>query len=255
VTDQTSGGDKDKPNQSISQGSLAADVGKVTANKAINKKDQTHSAGQYANNPSKLVWRILETPWRWWNALKETANTNRAIAVATMFIAGATCIYTYYAGKQSRAMRGQLEEMQRQLKDTRAFESARLVSDFSATASPEQPIHVQGSFKIRNAGNTVASDIFIQTGNGVSRAPPRFPNTPPTPNANGPSLAPSSPPLEVPFDFAWGTDVLGSKTYVEVDISVSYRDIFGDSHILSDCRYYYAPRRKFVPCPSSHQHE
>jgi hypothetical protein len=92
VTDNIFSPDQGKPNQSIPEGTAPADVRVVAENEAINKEDKPKSSSENAETPAKpsILWRIVTTPRRWWDALKDNANTNRAIAAATIVIAVAT---------------------------------------------------------------------------------------------------------------------------------------------------------------------
>jgi ElaB/YqjD/DUF883 family membrane-anchored ribosome-binding protein len=94
VPESTSSSDKSKADQGIAERALPANVGEVTADEAIEKKDQSEPASQNANKPS-ITWRVRRIPGDWWNALKETENTNRAIAIATIVIAIAT-VFTWW---------------------------------------------------------------------------------------------------------------------------------------------------------------
>jgi hypothetical protein len=89
VTNQESNSDKDKSGESVPQSALPADISKVTANKAIDKKDESQSIGQETNNPKKSwkEWRVFNPPYRWWSSLENADKTNRVIAIATVVIA------------------------------------------------------------------------------------------------------------------------------------------------------------------------
>ena len=89
MTDPIPDTDKDRPNQNISEGAVPTDIGKVQADEAIGTTGQSQSTSQETNKPNKrwMEWRIFKIPRKWWDALKDNANTNRAIAVATIVIA------------------------------------------------------------------------------------------------------------------------------------------------------------------------
>jgi hypothetical protein len=93
VTDQTSEGEKKKPNEGILQGSLPADVGKVTANETIENKGKPKPTNKISHTIlGDRVKRILKLPGEWWETLKQPEVSNRTVAVATVFIAIATGI-------------------------------------------------------------------------------------------------------------------------------------------------------------------
>jgi hypothetical protein len=94
LTDPPSNHDKDNSTEGVSQSAIPADVGEVKADETIHEQNQSQSAQRETNRPTNpwIGRRILNLLSKWWDDLKETANTNRAIAVATIVIAIATAV-------------------------------------------------------------------------------------------------------------------------------------------------------------------
>ena len=196
-----------------------------------------------------------------------TAISTLAIAIFTVILAVATIGLWKAADQQKTDMRESLrltsvsaeaakksaDTAERQASDFRAMQSARLHVDFV----PEIKIGVHhtsihGMFKIRNVGNTVASNISIGGGSAHSGMPPQYgeiPPIPPTPNPAGPSLTAGDPPLEYPFDHEF-TTTDPTRWYFSIWIAVSYRDTFDQPKIFHTPRYVYdswAKRKRFTP--------
>jgi hypothetical protein len=108
VTDQASNADKGKPDQGVPKGALPADIGEVTTNESIDKKDESESTKQIAEPVfAPLVEKMLKLPGKWWEELKDPGVSNRTIAVATVIIAIATG-FTWYEVHSSSAQTDKL---------------------------------------------------------------------------------------------------------------------------------------------------
>jgi hypothetical protein len=175
----------------------------------------------------------------------------------------------------------------KQLGDFEAVQAARLIfEDFKVTIIPGKDFNVTGSIVVRNAGTTVADDISFDCQSGAYNLEYN-PNPPtskgeqkPRPNLGGSSLAPghtntypihTDVGISFPKDFGvtipgFGTihpqDMIASTEDVEagrlrysVNPSVSYNDVFGHAHIVTDCWTYVSKTKAWISCPNLRQHQ
>jgi hypothetical protein len=188
----------------------------------------------------------------YWSRLKQAWNqttiSNKLIVLFTFIIALSNFFYTRYAKRQWVVM-------ERQLTDVEAAQAAQIVvDDFKPdiyAGKPGQGEFITGNFTIRNAGQTIASEIYVaQSSWGSIRPPTPMYKLKPIPVPNGPSLA-QGQTRDYPVGVQEGNwdGVQQGKWFIGFDIAVNYKDVFGNSKIVSDCFMYYRRTQMFGPCP------
>jgi len=184
-------------------------------------------------------------------------------ALATVAIAGFTAFYVHYSSKQWETMQQQNDTARKELANNEAAQRADLnIEDFKVvdfqTASNSIPY---ATFKIKNTGYTVADEISVATSARTESivSPKELRkalevNAKLAPDPSGWSLAPggSRSDFDMPFDLGPELRQLLERkrsTFVfVVEVSVSYRDIFKQAHVTSDCLMYDPMYHDFNPC-------
>jgi hypothetical protein len=176
----------------------------------------------------------------------------------------------------------------KQLEDFEAVQAARLIfEDFKVTIIPGKDFAVTGSIVVRNAGITVADDISFDCQSGAYNLEYNPNPTPskgeqkPRPNLGGSSVAsgqtktylirtdiriPFPPNFEITIPgvgkirpeedmIAKTEDVEAGRLRYSVNPSVSYNDVFGHPHIVTDCWTYASSSKTWISCPNLKQHQ
>lgn len=221
---------------------------------ASSKKDAEKGTGNghNAENPyPRFRWQKFK------NWISKITIAEALMLLLTGAIAYASITYTEYAKLQWKTMK-------RQLDDSEAGQRGILVvENFSPTlktGNPGQGEFIEGEFKVTNVGHSVADQINIARVINLSRQVPPppvrnfdkavFPNI----AQNGPTL-PEGKSLEVPFGYQVGLwdEVVAGRAYVEIDILIAYRDVFGRYHTYPGCFRYAPDYREFRQCPAESQ--
>ncbi len=185
---------------------------------------------------------------------------------------GITAVYAVFAGLQWYTMRESLNE-------TMANERAWLsVEDLKLVNLPDVP---DVTFKVENAGNTPASRVSAVSSQAIQRLladgdEPSFEGTITEPilTETEPTLAQgktraydfqvvramplSAFPPKIQASLRKGpqfTDVLAGKAVLQVQIIVTYYDIFGHPHLTTNCIAYSATHGAPHPCEGGHQEQ
>lgn len=202
----------------------------------------------------------LQPPTCWQKCRKWISRTKATEVVMVVLTAGivyATFSYTHYASLQWKTM-------DRQLRDSEALQSAKLViEDFNPTITvKDDTALITGTLKITNAGQSVATQLYINRGSfGVNRSfvpkgivmePDWLSKLKPIPLSSGPSIV-AGHTLDYPItesEVSW-TEVQSGKWVDGFTIAVSYRDIFERPQIVAACFQYYPDQRilGFRRCP------
>ena len=220
-----------------------------------------HSDETSADEKTAPANHYIETAYQWvasglaliWSYVPKSASFWTAFATVIMAIT--TTAYTVLSLCQLNVMDKQQQIMQQQLDITAA---QLVVEDFKANRVPtQQDPKVEFTLTIRNAGNTVAHNLSISEGAGVSRVTDsnKLINTTiiPQPDPNGPSLAPgTTKPYR--FNGSFLPYMLNGEWNVLTSVEVHYRDIFGKPHVTTDCIMYDGDRGQLTTCPIWHQH-
>lgn len=186
--------------------------------------------------------------------IRDPQNSNAIVAIFTVLIFLTGFAYTIFAALQWDQMRKATKATQRQIGDSEAVQSARLIiEDFRADVTQGQPgqgTFITGNFVVTNVGPTVASEIYETHATGGSVMPPEaLPTLKPTPVPNGPSLAPGkSRSYAIAVQEGSWEQVQQGKWFWSFSIAVSYKDIFGKSTVISDCFVYNRKAAQFVRC-------
>lgn len=120
MTDPVPNNDKQKPDQGVPESAIPANIGELTTNDTIGEENNPQAARQKANY---FLWqplrRILGLPKEYWESLKDSAVSNRTIAVATVVVAIATA-FTWWdvdqGSKQTDRIVAASESIQRSIR-------------------------------------------------------------------------------------------------------------------------------------------
>jgi hypothetical protein len=138
--------------------------------------------------------------------------------------------------------------------ETELAQRAHLVLEFAPTVTPSagNMVYAKGTFKVTNMGQTAADQLYFVRSSGVSRHLPEPYEVIPNPKSAGPSLA-SGQSREYPISFGVGhwDEILRREMFFIIQVSVSYRDVFGKPRVVQGCYYYESSSmvRKFIACP------
>ena len=179
-------------------------------------------------------------------------------ALATVVIAAFTVELTCVSNRQ-------WQTAQRQLDDSENAQAANLVvEDFNVTYKVEPTMgnggtfDYDGSFTVRNAGGTVATELNIRrdTGTGRDQAGPTDYDYPPAPVPSGAGLAPDKTrTYKISGGSGPADKIMNGKAFFNIEVAVSYRDIFNRAHITADCLLFSADSHTFSPCENRHEHK
>src|SRR6267142_1197585 len=149
-------------------GATQGNDSKLELSAGTTNSDANHPA-EHKNRAKKSIkiavdWVYL-TAWPWirnriWRPIKRTCSSSTFwTALATVAIAVATCIYTYYARKQWQAMDSQLGEMKFARQQAIALQQAAVrisIPEFVLISPASQPALQIG---LRNEGIAVATQV------------------------------------------------------------------------------------------------
>lgn len=259
--------DKDKQSAAIS---IGASLSNTPASPSQAKTEYGHNPAQQRNPIMRVLIavRVLIRRVFLWCDEHHGAIT----AIATVAIVALTVVYVIYSMKQWEAMQTQSGIMQRQLNDSEASASARLiVEDFRPKirmGKPGQGMLVDGTFTITNAGGTIANDIYFTDtlwgsyrppgAAGDSVSPPKNDGKPgilSESSSGGTTHYPALPAgksLQYPFSNQIGMwdDVEAGTWFTGHLIDITYKNIFSDKQILyHDCFMYDRTAKQFFRCP------
>jgi len=184
------------------------------------------------------------------------------VMLAAVIIYAFLTLLIYLASKKAAdAAKSAADTAARQLREFEDVQSARLViEDFAPEISLQQPrdyVVVKGNFTITNIGQTEAREIYDAISDWSSYKPPNresFSNLKPIPISNGPSLR-AGQPRDYPIGRGVGylKEMQERKTFAGFIVAFSYRDIFGNPKIVSDCFMYVPRTNRFDRCPVNMQ--
>jgi hypothetical protein len=185
------------------------------------------------------------------------ATDDRKYQFRTLLLSSLTLlalvIYSIISFCQWREMRKATEATWRSIKDNEAAQAAHLVIQaFEVNVIPGtgSALNVEVDYSILNAGQSVATEIGIQSGGGscnllISKCTQHqielIPHTAPF----GPSLPAGQ---KLTGTFGAGTnkeDVINGYSTFTADMTVSYKDIFGKSYAIYGCSSYNTDKRRF----------
>jgi hypothetical protein len=187
---------------------------------------------------------------------EDKAHQNKKFVVEILTLitvaiyAGLTCWQGCSTKHAADAAAGAAKTAADELAVAKEIQSARLVVDkFDAKLirdiSNKNQVRIQVKLTIRNAGPTVANEIFIEKNGGsfdrrtVPAVYPPWKFDPALPLSSGRTLAPGGTFVyepELPTSPKEGIAVGGRTVYFTVGIS--HRDIFGRPHIITECDWY-----------------
>lgn len=190
------------------------------------------------------------------NAGQDRQNTTQEqIAKWTKRAVYAAIFYATVAAWQGYEIHTATQVSQKAISDNEAAQAAHLViKSFDVTIVPGENFVMDVKYSIINVGHSVATNISVQHGGAdcnhvVADCKPGIIDITPITSPIGPSLAPEAPGNELTGGFRPGNgptdDVVSGRTIVSANIVVSYKDIFGNSYAVYECRSYDAIEKKF----------